>query len=147
PDSGDPSDGLALQVMAADAGNDAVDAAASDGAEAGAADAGAIRFVQVGYVTCGSKTTCELALPSPVVTGDALLVIVAVYLTPTVSLTDTLGHNYNFVLGPVDDPSYRSYIAAAFNTRSGANTLRATASSVTDIYIWAAEYSGVTGFD
>jgi hypothetical protein len=112
-----------------------------------AAGVGPFSFVQVGYVMCGTRTTCSLALSKPVVGGDAMIVVVAVYLTPTVTLGDTLGNMYSFVLGPVDDPSYRSYIAAAYGAPAGANTVTATASKATDIYIWASEYRGVTGFD
>jgi hypothetical protein len=143
-DSGDA--GAPAKDVTVPEGDASVDVSPPDtaGVDAGGSS---IRFVQIAYVECPTKTTCSLPLPAPVTAGDTMIVSVALYLTPTATVSDSLGNAYTFVVGPADDPSYRSYIAAAYNTPGGANTVSVAASTRTDIYIWAAEYSGITGFD
>jgi hypothetical protein len=156
----DDADAGADQIVAgdatdsADSGSSGKDAPGNDGPESApetggvdVANPGSISFVQVEFVECPLKTTCSLPLTKPVTAGNAMIVAVAVYATPTATVTDSLGDAYTFVVGPVDDPSYRSYVAAAYNTPPGANTVSVAASSRTDIYIWASEYKGVTAFD
>lgn len=139
-----PPDDAAMGVDS-EAGMDAGDASPADtGADAPTV---AIQFVQINYQLCTNKTSCAAALPMPVSAGSAIFAVVSAWKNQSVTFKDTLNDTYTIVVGPADDPSYRNVIAATFGAPGGANTVTATATTNTDIYLWAAEYKGVVAFD
>ncbi len=95
-----------------------------------------------------TATTTTIALPDQVGAHDAIIVCLNYPLAANAtltSITDTLNNTYTVVLGPHPGNSDQHYIAVAFDTAPGTDTLTLTLSAATNggSDLLVVEYSGL----
>jgi hypothetical protein len=139
---GGANGGDANDVAAPDAPAQPVDASSD-------APAPPIVFVQ-GHVAMSTSATVSVTLAQPVGAGHALVVCFEHDNSRNVkSVTDTLGHGFRIVVGPVQSSSdIRGYVYAAFDTKAGDDTVTFVLDgSPTYLQAYVHEYSGLAPGD
>jgi len=136
---GGPHDAPPIDVPAIDA--------PVDSSRPGDAAAPPITFLQSATIK-PTATTTTLAFTTSITAHDAIIVCVNYPLASgatLTSVTDTLGNAYTPLVGPIDAAGDRHYVAAAYNSLAGNDTLTVTLSAapVSGSDLLILEYSGL----